>query len=405
MRTPEEASSKVLSMIFDSMPSISKWQRRFLSVLFRTVFAIRGRVNFTNLARFCSLHEHTFRRHFAKGFDWLCFNKALVGLASGPDALIGAIDCTFLPKSGTETYGLDRFWSGAAGRTERGLEASVMALIRTDSGEAFAVGARQTPSGLTDQKESNASRTRVDFYMEQLTGYLARLGQMVRYVVADGYYAKTKVFDAVRQSDHHLITKLRSDANLRYFYTGPQREGPGRPKTYDGKVCFEDLSRFDYAGRLDDKPHVGVYTKKLNSAHFGRDFRVVVLVDTAAKSYVVLASTDCDLAAQKIVQFYRLRFQIELIFRDAKQFAGLTHCQARSREKLVFHLNMSLAAINLARLRISRSEEAMSITNCVRRAYNRWLVGHLLSRLGLRARFGLNHPRVRQVIRMGSMTA
>lgn len=62
-------------------------------------------------------------------------------------------------------------------------------------------------------------------------------------------------------------------------------------------------------GRLDDKPHVGVYTKKLNSAHFGRDFRVVVLVDTEIESYVVLASTDCDLAAQKIVQFYQLRFR------------------------------------------------------------------------------------------------
>ena len=403
MRTREDFFSKVLSMIFANMPAISKWRRRFLRTLFRTVFAIRGRVNFTNLARFCPLHEQTFRRHFAKGFDWLCFNMVLTRLAPGPDTLIGAIDCTFLPKSGTETYGLDRFWLGAAGRAERGLEASVMALIRTDNGEAFAAGARQTPSDLAGQ--GVAGRTRVDFYVKQLTDYLARLGKMVRYVVADGYYAKTKVFDAVRGANRHLITRLRSDANLRHFYTGPQKDGPGRPKTYDGKVHYDDLSCFDNVGPLDDKPNVEVYTQKLNSAHFGRDFRVVVLVDTKAESYVVLASTDCDLAAWKIVEFYRLRFQIELIFRDAKQFAGFTHCQARSKEKLAFHLNMSLAAINLARLHVLHSEEAMSISNCVRQAYNRWLAGHLLSRLGLRDRFGLNHPRVQQVIRMGSMAA
>jgi hypothetical protein len=406
MRTREDFSSEVLSMIFANMPAISKWRRRFLRTLFRTVFAIRGRVNFTNLARFCSLHEQTFRRQFAEGFDWLRFNKELLRLT--PDfqstLFIGAIDCTFLPKSGTETYGLDRFWSGAANRAERGLEASVMALIRTDNGEAFAAGARQTPSGLADQKEGNTSRTRVDFYVKQLTDYLARWGQMVRYVVADGYYAKTKVFDAVCGTGGHLITKLRSDANLRYFYTGLPKEGPGRPKTYDGKVDFNDLARFDHVGELADKSHLEVYTQKLNSEHFGRDFRVVVLVDTKAESYVVLAATDCDLGAMNVVRFYRLRFQIELIFRDAKQFAGLTHCQARSKEKLAFHLNMSLAAINLARLRILHSEKAISISNCVRQAYNRWLAGHLLSRLGLRSRFGLNHPQVQQVIRMGSRT-
>ena len=42
------------------------WQRQFLEELFRTVFALRGRVNFTNLARFSPLHEQTFRRHFRR---------------------------------------------------------------------------------------------------------------------------------------------------------------------------------------------------------------------------------------------------------------------------------------------------------------------------------------------------
>ena len=43
------------------------WQRQVLEELFQAVFALRGRVNFTNLARFSSLHEQTFRRHFKSG--------------------------------------------------------------------------------------------------------------------------------------------------------------------------------------------------------------------------------------------------------------------------------------------------------------------------------------------------
>lgn len=402
---------KVLSMIFANMPAISKWKRRFMQVLFRTVFALRGQVNFTNLARFSPLHEQTFRRHFAEGFDWIGFNQALIALAptGSQEALIGAIDCTFLPKNGTETYGLDRFWSGTAGRAKRGLEASVLAVIHAGSGRAFTAGAAQTPPDLSQGGEGDQDRSRVDFYMQQLTGYLARLTGQIRYVVADGYYAKTKVFEAVQGAGRHLITKLRTDANLRYLFDGPRKvdgprkEGPGAPKIYDGKVHFDDLSRFEYAGCLEDKPEVEVYTQRLNSPHFGRTFRVVVLVDKKADSYVVLASTDPELETMKIVRFYRLRFQIELIFRDAKQFAGLTHCQARSQEKLDFHLNMSLAAVNFARLRILRSEKTISMNSYVRQAYNRWLAGHLLSKLGLQARFGINHPQVQRVVRMGSM--
>ena len=34
--------------------------------------------------------------------------------------------------------------------------------------------------------------------------------------------------------------------------------------------------------------------------------------------------------------------KMEFLFRDAKQFTGLQHCQARSESKLNFHFNASL---------------------------------------------------------------
>lgn len=401
MRTP-----KVLTMIFANMPDIGKWQRRFLMMLLTTVFAIRGRATFTNLARFAPLHEQTFRRHFQKFFDWIEFNLAVLSLASSsePGRLIGVMDCTFVSKSGKKTYGLDRFWSSTAAKAERGLEISVLALVQTGSSQSFTLDAAQTPPKLS--VESSGGYSRIDFYMEQFTDCLSRAPEPlsgVRYFVADGNYAKTKVFACVFGHGRHLITRLRSDANLRYLYRGPRKKGPGAPKQYDGKVHFDDLNGFDYVGPIEDKPHVEIYTQKLNSPHFKRDFRVVVLVDTTSGSYVVLASTDCAQSARQVVRFYRLRFQIEFIFRDAKQFVGLTHCQARSQEKLDFHFNMSFAAVNLARLEILLYHEGLSLNSYIRRAYNRWFARELLARLGLKRRFGLNHPKVQQVVRMGSM--
>ena len=105
------------------------------------------------------------------------------------------------------------------------------------------------------------------------------------------------------------------------------------------------------------------------------------LVNTRAGRYVVLAFTDTEQPAREIVRFYQLRFQIELIFRDAKQLAGLCHCQARSQEKIDFHLNMSLAAVNVARLEILLYRQVESMNSYVRRAYNARLVHPLPTHL------------------------
>jgi hypothetical protein len=53
--------------------------------------------------------------------------------------------------------------------------------------------------------------------------------------------------------------------------------------------------------------------------------------------------------AGAIIYIYRTRFQLEFVFRDAKQFTGLTHCQARNKEALAFAFNASLSSVNVAR--------------------------------------------------------
>ena len=407
---PQPLLAPVVSTIFRKMADIYNcqigiWQRRFLQELLQSVFALRGRVNFTNLARFSRFHEQTFRRHFKKTFQWVWFNLIVFRLRRHPEEpIIGAFDCTFLPKSGTETWGLGQFFSSLAGKPRKGLEVSVLGIVATSSRRAFGIDATQTPSDLPTGEENRYSR--VDFYLEQIIDLYDQLADLgVSYWVGDGFYAKQKVFDTVTDLGGNLITRLRSDANLRYLYTGSPKEGPGAPKQYDGKIDWDDFQeltkRFDEVGRLPDQPDVRVLTTVANSPHFGRDLRVVLLMGPDGEEQVILASTHAGQHAEEVVRYYRLRYQIEFVIRDAKQHTGLTDCQARSQEKLDFHLNMSVATVNLLRLLAQKAE--CSPRTYRREAYNRLLIGRLLSKLGLNAEYDRMDARIQSVVRTGRM--
>ena len=120
------------------------------------------------------------------------------------------------------------------------------------------------------------------------------------------------------------------------------------------------------------------------------------------EDHVVLCSTDTTQPAEQIARYYRLRYQIEFVIRDAKQHAGLTHCQARSQEKIDFHLNASLATVGL--LRLLTHQAGQSLHTYRREAYNRMLIDRLLSKLGLQAEFDRSDPRLQEVVRTGRMT-
>lgn len=192
--------------------------------------------------------------------------------------------------------------------------------------------------------------TRVDFYIHHLRRDVVYLPDDVQYLVVDGYYAKIKFVNAVDEVDLYTVGKLRHDANLRYLYDGPQKKR-GRKRKYDGKVKFDDLSRLEYIGQIDNDIHL--YTTVVNSVGLKRNIRLVYVLNLRNKKkpgFALLFSTDTELDAKTIYRYYKARFQIEFIFRDAKQFTGLSDCQARCQDSLDFHFNASLTALNLAKV-------------------------------------------------------
>ena len=149
----------------------------------------------------------------------------------------------------------------------------------------------------------------------------------------DGYSAQKKYIDEVVSLDLHAITKLRSDADCLFLYTGPHPKRRGARRKYDGKVNFQTLSRFEDLGTMEDAPHLHLYTAVVWHKTLQRRLRLVVLLnqkDPAKPRFIVLGSTDPALNGHKLVELYAVRFQIEFLFRDSKHFPGLLDCQARA---------------------------------------------------------------------------
>ena len=373
---------RLLQNVLYSLKKTKKPQYKFVTHLLGLMLMLPGHATFRNMSRYSPYHERTFSRWYARDFDWVSLNQAAITEAVPPEhAQALVMDASFVPKSGKHTYGIDRFWNGSHSRAEKGLEISTLAWLDITDNCAYGLSVEQTPPSA---ETADPETTRMDVYLDQLSRVVTTHDlRFLRYVVTDGAYSKQKFVAGVRALELHQIGKLRADAHLRYRYQGPKRPGPGRQKTYDGKVNWSDVSRFD---RLDtEDEHIVLYHRVLNHVQLKRDLQVVVVVHTQRNRYAVLFSTDVDLEPQRLYRYYKARFQIEFLFRDAKQFTGLSDGQARSKAKLDFHFNASLSAVTFAKLETrhqhGNGDQAFSMASLKRRAFNQHLIDRICEHL------------------------
>jgi hypothetical protein len=291
---------------------------------------------------------------------------------------IAALDCSFVSKSGDKTYGLGKFWNSKQAKAEKGLEISTLAVVDVDYNTAYHVSTRQTPP------ECAEGETRIHEYVRHFKKDCHALPEGVRYIATDAYYTKLLITLAILEMGFHQIGKMRCDANLRYLYTGEQKP-KGRRKQYDGKLVIGDTSRLEF---VENQKGTDIYTAIVNCVNLKRDVRVVYLVEKVAQGfrYAVLFSTDTELDAQSIYKYYQARFQIEFLFRDAKQFLGLCDCQSRSKEALHNHFNASFTALNLIKWQdreFSPNRKPISIASWKRIFFNELLMERIFSNFAL----------------------
>ena len=363
-----------------------------------------GRATMRNLSRYGAGSEKRLRRWASEDFDFSELNTRLLSkhqvisrssqrVREGSPHQAIVIDATFLRKSGAHTEGLGYFHNGssrAMNKLERGLEMSLIAIVNLEERSAYALSMYQSveQSALKVAEENLCSRS-------------DELQQLSRHVVADGYYARAGFISTLIDEGFEIVTLLRRDAALRYLYQGDYK-GRGRPKLYAGRVDYKELSSFQRHDHL--REGFEVYSKVVNYAAWGRNIKVVIKVDRHGKRRV-LCSTDLTLSAEEILNLYEARFQIEFLFRDAKQHTGLAHSQVLDSKGQEHFANISLTALNL--LRLEDRAWALSRGICLRhrvgsvgtlklRKYNQLLLNRFISALGDQ----LTREKVRQVCDM-----
>ena len=147
-------------------------------------------------------------------------------------------------------------------------------------------------------------------------------------------------------------------------------------------------SYLQYIEMEDEKTRV--YTAKLYSPGLQCWIRVVLLrfKRGTQQGHALIYSTDINLTPRLILKYYQLRFQIEFFFRDAKQYTGLTDCQARDEVAINFQVNSACSALNAVKLEDFRQKKitgktVISIGSWKRKKFNQHLMKRLFSKLGL----------------------
>ena len=352
----------------------AKLRKNFVDVFIEVMFLFVSvrKVNFTQMGKYGKYCEQTYRNSFTRDVDWIAYNTSLTRkvFTNAGDLLAIAVDQSHITKSGKCTWGVGRFWSGCDQSVMPGLEITGIGVVNATRRECMALRAVQTPCKRWLSENLGKEVDLHDWYIKVVKDYAKQLQAITDILVADALYSTEKIVTAMVLLGFVMVSRLRKDTVLRYVYTGPRTGKRGAPRKYDGKIdpMNPDLGRMERVDALCGEEEGEYYTLVANVKCLKRNVRLVIWypkglagVSEKGGGYKLFFSTDPQMDAGKCVAVYKSRFQLEFVFRDGNQFTGLEDCQARSREKLDFAFNASLAAINTAKAAIKDMGVELSI--------------------------------------------
>ena len=385
--SPLNHFADVCKQALKAVPGVKKAFNNFLVDVLLMFALLPGKINFSQLEIYGKYCAKTYGSRFTELFKWEDFNIGLSGFflgKAGRKAII--IDQSHISKSGTHTQGIGNFWSGCAQQVKHGLEILGIGLIDIDKKDYLSVKAVQTPS---PKSLAECGLTMVKWYLTCVLNLRDKLIPYSRYVVADAYFAVYDFVSGLVEHGFHMVGRLRSDADMMYLYGGGPTGKRGRPRAYDGKIDFENLD-MSKVEKVRIFPEEGdFYTTIAYSKSLKRNVRLVIFKPSAGK-HILYFSTDVNMSAKNVVEYYRTRFQIEFCFRDGKQYTGLCDCQARDFARLDFAFNASLAAVNVAKVVIRQEYPTFSIANLKSLLYNCYVMKRFFALSGFRPNKSLN---------------
>jgi hypothetical protein len=396
--------------ILEQMPGINKCRRKFMSHIFGLFLAIPQRINFSRMCRYGQYTERMYHYHFAQAFDFQLFNSKLIHSTCSGYYVLG-FDPSYIPKSGKHTYGKGKYWSGCAQSAKHGLEIGNFSVVDVTYQTAFHLKSVQTPS--LSERKANDEDSLVVHYANTVISQKVILVQFSNYLAVDSYFVKEKFINPIlEQTDLHIISRLRSDANLKYLFYGTQSEGRGAPRKYTTKIDLKNVD-FEYFKLAYEDENIKIYDAVVFCVFLKRNIRVAYtqfMKDGKVSSIKLYFSTDLALPAIFIAKYYIARFHQEFTFRDAKQFTGLTHAQTKSKQKLDMHFNISLTSVNIAKAEALNKYKqgdklvpfSFSMADAKRLAYNELYTNAFISIFQIDPKLNNNKTKIAQLLQFGT---
>ena len=366
---------------------LDKTTLRQLSGIVPALLAMTGRVTMLGLSRWTDKggSYRTVQRFYNSAIAWAKVNWIFIRhhLLDPTDTILIGGDESVVTKSGKQTYGLDRFFSSLYGKPVPGLSFFSLSLISVKARTSYPVMMEQgfkeatqkpakkasrkkdkKPAGKQGRPQGSQNKNRREV---ELKPYLVRIQTMLKklllligidlklvYCVLDGAFGNSYALQMVRHCSLHLISKLRNDTALYFPYVGEQKK-VGARKKYGQKLDYTNIpDKYLKETTFAEGIQTRIYQLTMWHKLFPDLLNVVIIVKinlkTQARAHVVLFSSDLDLAYDQLIDYYRLRFQIEFNFRDAKQFWGLEDFMNVNQTPVYNAANLAMFMVNLAQV-------------------------------------------------------
>lgn len=388
--------NEILALLQPSAPLFSKTTLRQLSRVIFGLLAMTGRVTMLGISRWAGKggSYRTVQRLYNTPLPWSEIFCSLFRtlLFQSSDEYILAGDEVVVSKAGDETYGKDCIFSSLAQRPIPGLAFFAFSLInirlrrsspikieqivRSEEEKAACKaksqarktkkkpGEKRKPGRPKGSQNKDKQQVELNPELKRIQSLLQALLEQVitflslKYLVLDGHFGNWPAAWMVMQSHLHLVSKLRHDAGLYLPYAGPKPKRGPTPKLGE-KIDYDHLpDQYLVQSSIEDGTQTDIYQAKLWNKEFPIPLNVVILhktiLKTQAVAHVVLFSTDLELPFDRLIEYYKLRFQIEFNFRDAKQYWGLEDFMNVEQTPVTNAANLSLLMVNLSQLLLDR---------------------------------------------------
>ena len=380
---------EIVALLQTIAPLVEKTTLRQLSQVLFGMLVTPGRLTMLGLSRWTEKggSYRTIQRFYQsvvpwQALQWLFFRKCLL---QSSDEYIIAGDEVVVSKAGKQTHGLERFFSGLQQQVIPGLSFFGLALVNVREEQSYPLQATQIvksaeekaaskakaaakkvkkstepkkpgrPKGSKNKKAAevvlNPELLRIQKALQEL---LTTVGTTIRlkYVALDGHFGNYPSALMVRQTALQLISKLRHDAALWPALAGEQRDPDAKPK-YGAKIDVHQMdAQYLKATSSADNLRTDIFQGQFYNKSFAFALNVVIIrktnLATHAQAHVILFSTDLELAYDKIIKFYSLRYQIEFNFRDAKQHWGLEDFMNVSETAVTNAANLAFFMLNFS---------------------------------------------------------